>query len=67
MAFTLLNCKQKPSHGSSLARMPSKHGTYDIERTQILEKQGYKMVRIWNNDVFTHPDEVLELILKALE
>lgn len=33
---------------------------YDQERTMYLEAQGYKVVRFWNNDIFSSIDGVLE-------
>ena len=40
---------------------------YDNKRTQFLEKEGYKVYRVWNNDVFKNTREVLEEILVLLE
>ncbi|WP_017196896.1 endonuclease domain-containing protein, partial [Acinetobacter venetianus] len=43
----------------------SQHNTddgraYDFERTKFLEALGLKVVRYWNNDVFTNTELVLE-------
>ena len=40
---------------------------YDEKRTAFLEKEGYKVLRFWNNDVFNQIDEVLNTILAELE
>jgi very-short-patch-repair endonuclease len=41
---------------------------YDDQRSLFLEKQGFKVIRFWNNDVIQNTDGVLEVIrLKALE
>jgi very-short-patch-repair endonuclease len=39
---------------------------YDTKRTQFLEKQGYKVIRVWNNEVFKNIEGVLETLLVAL-
>jgi very-short-patch-repair endonuclease len=39
----------------------------DDERTQILETQGYRVLRFWNDQVLKETDSVFEVILKALE
>jgi very-short-patch-repair endonuclease len=38
----------------------------DAERTKVLEAEGYRVVRFWNNDVLTKIDGVLEAIASAL-
>ncbi|ENV64986.1 hypothetical protein F949_00380 [Acinetobacter junii NIPH 182] len=43
----------------------SQHNTddgraYDFERTKFLEALGLKVVRYWNNDVFTNTELILE-------
>ena len=38
----------------------------DAERTKALESEGYRVVRVWNNEVLTHIDGVLEAIQSAL-
>ena len=40
---------------------------YDEQRTQILEAEGYRVLRYWNGDVFLRTSYVLEDILRALE
>ena len=40
---------------------------YDKRRTEFLEKNGYRVLRVWNNEVFTNTREVLESILNLLE
>ena len=39
---------------------------YDNERTKFLEQQGFKVIRIWNNDVFTNLEGVVEYIISSL-
>ena len=39
---------------------------YDAERTAFLEAQGYRVLRIWNNDVLGKVDAVLDAIVRAL-
>lgn len=46
------------------------HGTRereDKERTLILERMGYRVLRFWNPDVFEHIEAVLETILRESE
>jgi very-short-patch-repair endonuclease len=38
----------------------------DAHRTQFLEKQGYRVIRFWNNDVLTNIEGVMVLIEGAL-
>ena len=38
---------------------------YDNRRTQVLEKDGFKVIRFWNNDVLTNLEGVLETILNT--
>ena len=40
---------------------------YDQRRTAFLEKKGYRVLRFWNNEVFTNVNGVLETILDLLE
>ncbi len=40
---------------------------YDARRTRILEAEGYRVLRYWNDDVLLRTTEVLEDILRALE
>jgi len=39
---------------------------YDEERTKYLEARGYRVLRFWNNDITNDTDEVLKVILSAL-
>jgi len=43
------------------------HAEYDKCRTEFLEKNGYQVFRVWNNEVFSNIDNVLETILNLLE
>ncbi|MGN6156425.1 MAG: endonuclease domain-containing protein [Sphingomicrobium sp.] len=38
----------------------------DAERTRIIEAEGYRVLRFWNNDVLRNPDGVWALIEGAL-
>ncbi len=39
----------------------------DAERTLFLKQQGFKLIRFWNNDLFTQIESVLESIRLAIE
>ena len=39
----------------------------DAERTQLLEKAGFVILRFWNNEVFENIEGVLEAIRQCLE
>jgi very-short-patch-repair endonuclease len=39
-----------------------KTGAYDRERDNWLEKQGYRVLRFWDNDVLVNTREVLQVI-----
>ena len=38
----------------------------DEIRTGFLQREGYKVIRFWNNDVLLRLDDVLEFILQAV-
>jgi very-short-patch-repair endonuclease len=38
----------------------------DVDRTQILEAAGWRVIRFWNNDVLENTDGVVEVILEAV-
>ena len=40
---------------------------HDARRTRYLESQGYRVLRVWNIEVFTNLDGVLTTILMALD
>ena len=40
---------------------------YDAERTAYLEKLGYRVLRIWNHEVFDNIEGVAEQILHLIE
>ena len=40
---------------------------YDNQRTKWLEKQGYRVVRFWNNEVLTDLEGVAEVILRECD
>jgi adenine-specific DNA-methyltransferase len=40
---------------------------YDEERSRVLARHGYRVLRFWNNDVIANSDGVLTAILLALE
>ena len=39
---------------------------YDEERTKFLEKEGYKVIRFWNNEIDNNIEGIIEEILKFL-
>jgi very-short-patch-repair endonuclease len=39
----------------------------DLNRTAWLEKEGWKVIRFWNNDILMNTESVLEMILQELE
>ena len=40
---------------------------YDERRTGYLESNGYRVVRFWNNDLLSHVDSVLVVVLGLLQ
>lgn len=40
---------------------------YDNRRTEFLDSQGYKVLRVWNHEIFTNIDGVFEVLLDLLE
>jgi very-short-patch-repair endonuclease len=40
---------------------------YDQERTDYLEAQGYKVIRLWNSDVMNDIENTILCIRSALE
>ena len=42
-------------------------GEQDSERTKVLEKAGFRVIRFWNNEVMTEFESVKEVIFGALE
>jgi very-short-patch-repair endonuclease len=40
---------------------------YDTKRTAYLEAQGYRVLRFWNDDVLKRRNEVLTVILEAVQ
>jgi very-short-patch-repair endonuclease len=40
---------------------------YDEQRTVVLAKDGFRVLRFWNNDVLTNIDGVLEVVMQALQ
>ena len=40
---------------------------YDATRTRFLEEQGWRVLRVWNADVFTARNAVCDTILMVLE
>jgi very-short-patch-repair endonuclease len=38
----------------------------DARRTRILERHGWRVLRLWNNDILSETETVLEAILTAL-
>ena len=49
--------------------MASQHvaqAPYDANRDAFLRSRGFRVLRLWNGDVFSHPDSVVETIFEAL-
>jgi very-short-patch-repair endonuclease len=42
------------------------HADYDLRRDAILQREGYRVLRFWNNDVIERRDAVLEAIRSTL-
>ncbi|HCT4297760.1 TPA: endonuclease domain-containing protein [Klebsiella quasipneumoniae] len=40
---------------------------YDVRRTRWLQSQGWRVLRIWNNEFEEYEEAVMERILEALE
>jgi very-short-patch-repair endonuclease len=40
---------------------------YDERRSSILAKDGFRVLRFWNNDVLENIESVLESIIQALQ
>ena len=40
---------------------------YDADRTAELEAAGYRVLRLWDNDVLTRSDSVMQAIYNALD
>jgi very-short-patch-repair endonuclease len=43
------------------------NSTEDMRRTASLENQGWRVIRIWNNDVVSNTSGVIEAIVRALQ
>jgi len=39
----------------------------DARRTRYLRARGYRVIRLWNNDVLSEPHAALEVVLEALQ
>jgi very-short-patch-repair endonuclease len=50
----------------SLRSQHLKQEEYDLERTQYLESQGYKVIRFWNDKVLNDMEGVIRAIEIAL-
>jgi very-short-patch-repair endonuclease len=44
----------------------AENAAYDDDRTAFLTSKGYRVIRVWNNDVMQRMDDVLAAILSAL-
>jgi very-short-patch-repair endonuclease len=42
------------------------HADYDLRRDTVLQREGYRVLRFWNNDVVERLEDVLEAIRAAL-
>ena len=45
----------------------AEQGAKDEARTRFLEKEGFRVIRFWNNDVLANTEGVLEAILHDLQ
>ena len=45
----------------------SEQGDADLQRSDFLGKQGYRVIRFWNHEVLREIERVVETILQALE
>ena|ERR1700752_1607611 len=43
------------------------NNTADVRRTAFLQRQGWRVIRFWNNDVLSNTSGVIQTILRALE
>ena len=39
----------------------------DVERTRVIENEGYRVIRFWNNDLLGNPEGVWTIIDAALQ
>jgi len=39
----------------------------DAQRTAFLEREGYRVLRFWNNDVLTNTEGVFDVIARSLD
>ena len=39
---------------------------YDARRTAILEERGFRVLRVWNNDMLARPESVMEMVYSAI-
>ena len=39
----------------------------DVERTRFLEREGFRVVRFWNDEVMSNREGVVEAIVRALQ
>ena len=60
-------CRQKKLIIEIDGSQPINAEKYDKRRTEFLEKKGYRVFRVWNNEVFENINGVLEAILNLLE
>jgi very-short-patch-repair endonuclease len=45
----------------------AQHVGYDEQRDRLIEAQGFRILRFWDNQVFLETQAVLEQIMRALE
>nr|WP_275693129.1 DUF559 domain-containing protein [Devosia sp. JXJ CY 41] len=41
--------------------------TRDAERDAELSRRGFRLLRLWNNDILSRPDQVLDAVWNALQ
>ena len=45
----------------------AEHDDYDDRRTAFLAKEGFRVLRFWNNDVIANVDGVMMVVIEALK
>ncbi len=39
---------------------------YDARRTAFLQERGFRVLRVWNNDMLARPESVVEMVYSAI-
>ena len=43
------------------------HARYDAYRTSVLERDGFRMLRFWNDDVLRSIEDVMDMVYRTIE